>query len=105
MRFFFPKISKEIDWKAGYEAADKELRQIIREAETGKRFADRLFRVQKKNGDETWVMTHVEIQAQKETGFPERTFIYNYRIRRKQVFRRELLFTITASVIFTSALP
>ena len=81
MRFFFPKISKEIDWEAGYEAADKELRQIIREAETGKRFADRLFRVQKKNGDETWVMTHVEIQAQKETGFPERTFIYNYRIR------------------------
>jgi len=81
MQFFFPKISEEIDWERGYEAADKELRQITREAETGKRFADRLFRVWKKSGDETWVMTHVEVQAQKETGFPERTFIYNFRIR------------------------
>jgi hypothetical protein len=81
MCFFFPKIAEEIDWEKGYEPADKELRQIIREAETGKRYADRLFRVWKKTGDETWVMTHVEIQAQAEAVFPERTFVYNYRIR------------------------
>lgn len=86
MRFFFPKIAEEINWEKGYEPADKELRQITREAETTKRFADRLFRVWKKNGNETWIMTHVEIQAQKETGFPERTFIYNYRIR--DLYRR-----------------
>jgi len=55
MRFFFPKIAEEIDWKKGYEAADKELLQIVREAETTKRFADRLFRVWKKTGDEAWV--------------------------------------------------
>ncbi|MCP4110694.1 MAG: cytosolic protein [Desulfobacteraceae bacterium] len=81
MYFFFPKIAEEIDWKKGYEPADKELRQITREAEIGKRFADRLFRVWKKNGEEMWVMVHVEVQAQKETGFTERTFTYNYRIR------------------------
>jgi len=81
MHFFFPKIAEEIAWERGYEPADKEFRQITREAETGKRFADRLFRVWRKNGDETWVMTHVEVQAQKETDFPERIFVYNYRIR------------------------
>jgi len=37
IRFFFPGIAEETDWKKGYTVADKELRQITREAETGKR--------------------------------------------------------------------
>ncbi len=48
MSFFFPGIAEETDWEKGYTVADKELRQITREAETGKRLADRLFRVHKK---------------------------------------------------------
>ncbi len=77
--FFFPDIALKIDWTRGYSSLDKELRQITREAETGGRLADKLFRVWKKNGEETWVLAHVEVQAQKKTDFPYRTFVYNYR--------------------------
>ena len=62
MLFFFPKIEKEIDWEKGYIPLDKELHQISRESNTGNRIADRLMQVWKKNGDETWVMAHAEIQ-------------------------------------------
>ncbi|MEZ4528854.1 MAG: hypothetical protein R2941_23325 [Desulfobacterales bacterium] len=79
MLFFFPKIEKEIDWEKGYVPLDKELHQITRESDTGNRIADRLMRVWKKNGDETWVMAHTEIQGGKEENFPHRVFVYNYR--------------------------
>jgi len=79
MLFFFPKIEKEIDWEKGYIPLDKELHQITRESDTGNRVADRLMKVWKKNGDETWVMAHTEIQGGKEEGFPRRVFVYNYR--------------------------
>ncbi|MDM8522748.1 hypothetical protein QUF80_05185 [Desulfococcaceae bacterium HSG8] len=78
--FFFPDLALKIDWSRGYDSLDKELRQITREAETGGRLADKLFRVWKKNGEEAWVLAHAEVQAQKKTDFPRRTFVYNYRI-------------------------
>ncbi len=77
--FFFPDIALKIDWTRGYSSLDKELRQITREAETGGRLADKLFQVWKKNGEETWVLAHVEVQAQKKEDFQHRTFVYNYR--------------------------
>jgi hypothetical protein len=36
-------------------------------------------RVWKKDGKETWVMAHTEIQGKKEDEFPHRVFVYNYR--------------------------
>lgn len=78
--FFFPDVSQEIDWSRGYQSLDKELRQITREAEIGKRFADQLVRVWKKDGEETWVLIHVEVQAQRQSDFPHRMFVYHYRI-------------------------
>jgi len=77
--FFFPDIALKIDWSRGYNSLDKELRQITREAEIGGRLADKLFQVWEKNGEETWVLAHVEVQAQRKTDFPHRTFICNYR--------------------------
>ncbi|MBN2373845.1 hypothetical protein JXL19_08665 [bacterium] len=42
---FFPQIARDIDLKRGYEFLDKELKRIIREAKTGKRYADVLVKV------------------------------------------------------------
>ncbi len=78
--FFFPKIMQEIDWTRGYNSLDNALRQITRKAEIGERVADKLFQVWKKNGEETWVLVHVEIQSQERADFPSRIFVYNYRI-------------------------
>jgi hypothetical protein len=55
MQFFFPDIHAEIDWSRGYEFLDQELSQIVRDADLGKRLADKLVKVWKLNGEETWV--------------------------------------------------
>jgi len=79
MQFFYPEIACEIDWTKGYESLDKELMQITREARVGGRLADKLMRVQKKSGEDTWVLVHTEIQGQKVKAFSHRSFVYNYR--------------------------
>ena len=42
-------------------------RKVVRDAELGKRFADKLVKVWKISGDELWVFTHIEIQQSRET--------------------------------------
>jgi hypothetical protein len=81
--FFFPQIHAEIDWSRGYDFLDQELTQIAKDAEVGKRFADKLVKVWKLTGEETWVLVHIEIQSQENTGFNERMFVYYYRLRDK----------------------
>jgi hypothetical protein len=81
LAFFFPDIHADVDWSKGYEFLDTELQQIVRDAELGKRFADKLVKVWRSNGDELWVLIHVEVQNSPETVFPERMFAYNYRLR------------------------
>lgn len=54
---------------------------MVRDAELGRRYADKLVKVWRGSGEEAWVMTHIEIQGQEETHFTERMFTYNYRLR------------------------
>jgi len=78
--FFFADVHADLDWDRGYESLDKELQQIVREAELGPRLADKLFRVWPKNGPELWLLVHVEVQNQVDEHFGERMYVYNYRI-------------------------
>ena len=80
LAFFFPHVFEAIDWGRGYESLDKELQQIVRSARTGKRIADKLFKVWRKDGGEAWLLIHIEVQGKQEKEFPERMFIYSYRI-------------------------
>ncbi|MBW4622303.1 MAG: cytosolic protein [Cyanosarcina radialis HA8281-LM2] len=81
LQFFFPQIHAEVDWSRGYEFLDTELQQVVRDAQLGKRLADKLVKVWKLNGEETWVLIHIEIQSQEESHFSERMFVYYYRLR------------------------
>jgi hypothetical protein len=83
MQFFFPKIHEDIDWNRGYDFLDQELQQVVRDAELGKRLADKLVKVWKLSGEETWVLVHIEIQSQEESKFSDRMFVYYYRLRDK----------------------
>jgi hypothetical protein len=83
VQFFFPHIHAEIDWSRGYDFLDQELLQVVRDAELGKRLADKLVKVWKLSGEETWVLVHIEIQNQEEGQFGERMFVYYYRLRDK----------------------
>lgn len=53
--FFFPDAYAGIDWGRGYEFLDKELRQVTKNAELGSRQVDKLIKVWRKGGVETWV--------------------------------------------------
>jgi len=80
MAFFFPTAHAEVDWTQGYEFLDKELQQVVRDAELGRRFADKLVKLWRRNGQEAWVLVHIEVQGQYEADFAQRMYVYNYRL-------------------------
>jgi hypothetical protein len=80
MQFFFPNTAALIDWGRSHEFLDKEFIQIAREGELGRRYADQLVKVWLKDGAECWLIVHLEIQSQSESGFEERMFTYSFRI-------------------------
>ncbi|MBF0119860.1 MAG: hypothetical protein HQK79_13580 [Desulfobacterales bacterium] len=78
--FFFPKVAENIDWEKGYKFLDNELRKVVRDAKLGKRLADKLIEVYLKDDSETWILIHIEVQGQHDSGLSERIYVYNYRI-------------------------
>ena len=80
LAFFFPRIHAAIDWARGSEALDKELQQVMPDAETGRRYVDKLVKVWRKDGVEEWVLIHIEIQHSQDDVFSERMFVYYYRL-------------------------
>jgi predicted transposase/invertase (TIGR01784 family) len=77
----FPAIHDQVDWSKGYSFLDKELQQITPDADSGRRHADKLIKVHAKDGSETWVLIHVEVQGEPEEAFAERMYTYQYRLR------------------------
>ena len=55
MAFYFPEAAARIDWQRGHEFLDQELRQVVRDAESGKRHVDKLARVLLLDGQEEWI--------------------------------------------------
>jgi hypothetical protein len=80
MQFFFPDIARGIAWKKRYQFLDKELQQVVRDAEIGRKHADKLVRVWSLQDEPFHVMIHIEVQSDKDRDFPRRMYIYNYRI-------------------------
>lgn len=80
MRLFFAEAFSQIDWAQGYELLDTELQQVVRDAELGRRQADRLIQVARLGGERTLVYIHIEVQTQHEAGFAERMYVYHYRL-------------------------
>jgi hypothetical protein len=88
MAFFFTDAFGEIDWSQGFTFLDGELQQITREAETGRRYVDKLVKVYLRDGTERWVVVHIEVQSQKEADFGQRIFTYFARLQDK--FQRDV---------------
>ncbi len=79
LAFFFPRVHAIIDWSHEYKSQDTELQKLTQGAKIGPRDADRLFQVWRRNGEEVWIIVHVEVQGRREDRFGERMFVYNYR--------------------------
>lgn len=78
--FFMPGLHAEVDFRIAPEFLDKELFQEVVDEKKGRRYADRLAKVRLKNGQEKWILIHVEVQGSRESEFSERMFQYFYRI-------------------------
>ena len=80
IEFFFPIAAAGINWKRGYTFLDKELQQVVRDAKFGQRFVDKLVQVWQSDGQEKWVLIHLEVQSNEETDFAKRMYVYHYRL-------------------------
>lgn len=80
MLFFFPEAHVQINWQRSIQFLDKELQQVVRDGELGRRYADVLVQVWLLDGSQQWVLIHVEIQGQPEPNFDKRMYTYNYRL-------------------------
>lgn len=80
LRLLYPDIHDAIDWSQPLVFLDKELQKITRNSSTGRRHADKLVRVLFRDGQERWLLVHVEVQGRREADFPRRMFVYYYRI-------------------------
>lgn len=94
MLFFYPTLAEAINWSIPYDVMDKELQAISKDAMLGKQFVDKLIRVKSKEGQEHFVLVHLEVQGEPQTSFPLRLYQYNYRI-----FDRYHLPVITLAVL------
>jgi hypothetical protein len=85
LRFIFPDADQVYDMERGFEFLEKELAEMYPEPDKEKdsRFADKLVKVYHRNGEEEWVLFHIEIQGDTSNRleFSERMYEYFVRIR------------------------
>ena len=80
LEFFFPLAYVAIDWTQPYEFLDTELQQLEPDAEIGKCLVDKVAKVWLLDGEEVWVLVHVEVQGRYDVDFAKRMYSYNYRL-------------------------
>lgn len=81
LEFLYPQVAKLIDWDLPIVFLNAELQKITSDAESHRCYADKLVQVALLNGEEYWLLIHVEVQGEPEANFAERMFTYYYRIR------------------------
>ncbi|MCB0564613.1 MAG: Rpn family recombination-promoting nuclease/putative transposase, partial [Phaeodactylibacter sp.] len=79
-RFFYPEWVEKIDFKRGIVFLDKELEQLMPESVNNPRYADKLVKLCTQDGEEHWILIHIEVQGYPDKFFAERMFTYFYRI-------------------------
>ena len=86
---YFPALAELVDWSFEPEWLDKEMSQIIGQSGHRNREVDVLFKVRLKNGNEQWILCHLEIQTSYEADFAFRVDLYNAGL--KWLFRQHVL--------------
>jgi len=79
LEFFFPSIAGNLDLSRGFEFLDKELGRISKRGLAGRR-VDALVKVYRRDGEEQWLLVHIEVQGYPQEEFERRMYVYNYRI-------------------------
>ncbi|MFT5145043.1 MAG: hypothetical protein ACI80V_003267 [Rhodothermales bacterium] len=80
LALLFPSVHQGIDWGLRHTFLDKELQRLAWDNKLGSRTVDKLVEVHGRGGEKSLILVHVEVQAQVDTGFEQRMFVYHYRI-------------------------
>jgi predicted transposase YdaD len=81
LHFFFEEADQLLDLKKKVEFLDKEMAQISEAGDLeSPKFVDKLVKVFTREGEEKWILLHIEVQGYKDPAFEERMYIYHYRI-------------------------
>ncbi len=97
VQYFLPQLYHRIDFTIAPVFLQQELEQIIQdESSEGKMINDKLVRVKLKNGEDRYILIHIEIQSSSDKHFSLRMFKYFYRI-----FDTYLGEDITAIAVYT----
>ncbi len=80
--FFYPNAGEVFNLNKEFEYLDKELEQLF-PPESDKyapRYVDKLVKVFTREGQEEWILIHIEVQSYPDHDFAKRMFQYYYRI-------------------------
>ena len=80
LQFFFPAAHALVDWSKPVIFLDQELRAVVRDAELGNRYVDKLVELTRLDGQAEKVYVHLEVQGNEQAEFAERMFVYHYRL-------------------------
>src|SRR5690606_15021676 len=82
LRFLHPAADRFFDLSRGITFLDKELEQLFppEDDEFAPKVVDKLAQVYTHDGEEEWVLIHVEVQGAYRRDFSLRMFTYYYRI-------------------------
>jgi predicted transposase/invertase (TIGR01784 family) len=82
LRFFYPDADQLFDIERGFEYLDKELDQLFPPDEDiyALKYVNKLVKVFMRNGQEEWILIHIEVQGYTDRDFAKRMFQYYYRI-------------------------
>ncbi|PDW02723.1 DUF4351 domain-containing protein [Candidatus Viridilinea mediisalina] len=83
-QLFFPLVYAAIDWSKPFHFLTTALEQIDPDRSQGKQHTDTLVQVIRRDGKQSLVFVHIEIQSQYDTEFPERMFRYHARLFDRQ---------------------
>ncbi|TAF95127.1 MAG: hypothetical protein EAZ32_10480 [Cytophagia bacterium] len=82
LRFFITDAEELFDFSRPFEFLDKELEQLFpaNPDDFSPKYVDKLVKVFTREGQEKWVLVHIEVQGSKDGNFEHRMFQYFYRI-------------------------
>jgi hypothetical protein len=80
LNFFIPDLYSDADLSKGFVFLDKELEKLLKKSKKGAKYVDKLAKVSLKNGNNQWILIHIEVQGYDDSEFPERKFRYFYCI-------------------------
>lgn len=76
----FPSVAALIDWDAGFDFLDKDLEEIMRDADLGKQHVDKLIKIRQREGTDQLMLFHVEIASQDHVQLARTMYQYHHRL-------------------------